>query len=85
MLVRHECDNPPCCNPRHLLDGTAEDNSADMKARGRSKTRLTVTEIEAIRQAEGTQREIAQRFGVTRGYVGHLRRGVRRNERKDPR
>lgn len=35
-LVRHSCDNPPCCNPAHLSLGTAQDNSNDCKSRGRT-------------------------------------------------
>jgi hypothetical protein len=35
LLVRHSCDNPPCCNPGHLLLGTIKDNSDDMMARKR--------------------------------------------------
>ncbi len=34
----HTCDNPPCCNPAHLFEGTAKDNSADARAKGRLST-----------------------------------------------
>lgn len=34
-MVRHICDNPPCCNPNHLLEGTAADNARDMISRNR--------------------------------------------------
>jgi hypothetical protein len=32
--VLHTCDNPPCCNPRHLVVGTNEDNAQDARAKG---------------------------------------------------
>lgn len=35
MVIRHKCDNPPCCNPDHLEVGTQADNLADMVSRGR--------------------------------------------------
>lgn len=31
----HDCDNPPCCNPRHLRLGTQRDNIADMHRKNR--------------------------------------------------
>lgn len=34
-VVMHSCDNRPCCNPGHLLDGTQAQNLADMVAKGR--------------------------------------------------
>jgi hypothetical protein len=34
-VVRHACDNPPCCNLDHLVLGTQTDNMADMNQRGR--------------------------------------------------
>lgn len=35
LLVLHSCDNPPCCNPKHLRLGTMKDNMEDKIARGR--------------------------------------------------
>lgn len=35
LWVLHRCDNPPCCNPRHLFEGTAYDNAHDMIDKGR--------------------------------------------------
>lgn len=32
----HWCDNQPCCNPRHLHDGTLAQNNLEMAERGRS-------------------------------------------------
>jgi hypothetical protein len=34
-LVLHRCDNPPCCNPKHLFLGSDADNAADRKTKGR--------------------------------------------------
>lgn len=40
LLVRHACDNPPCCNPEHLCLGTDSENLADAYQRGRRPLRL---------------------------------------------
>lgn len=34
-VVRHSCDNPPCCNPDHLLIGTQADNVEDARKQGK--------------------------------------------------
>jgi hypothetical protein len=83
--VRHTCDNPPCCNPRHLLKGSQADNIADCKSRGRSRghpPRLTDEEIDLIRQMPGPRRLIAERFAVSLNYISMLKNDPRIRVRK---
>lgn len=36
LLACHHCDNPPCCNPRHIFLGTTLDNVRDKIHKGRA-------------------------------------------------
>lgn len=40
-LACHSCDNPPCCNPKHLWWGTQKSNTADRHAKGRTSSQHT--------------------------------------------
>ena len=77
LHVLHKCDNPPCCNPKHLFLGTQGDNIRDMFAKGRkdsrgsanSNAKLTETQVKEIRSSyalgESNTYELAQKYGVS--------------------
>lgn len=72
MHVRHDCDNPKCVNPEHLLLGTHEDNMRDKSQRKRihgernPRTKLTWEDVRMIRSLypQFSQPEIAERYGL---------------------
>lgn len=89
----HSCDNPPCCNPRHLRWGTKADNASernqkrrhwlakDPKGQSGSKNpnaKLSLEEVQAIRVATGPQRLIAKKFGCAQTQVSRIKLGQRR-------
>lgn len=89
--VCHTCDNPPCVRPDHLFIGTKSDNAQDSVLKGRhTKTglpgerhpsaRLTDGDVVLIRELWATgkyrQRELAERFKVSRALIGYIVRRV---------
>ena len=82
VVVRHSCDNPPCCNPSHLLRGTELDNINDRQQRGRQargetsgNSKLTAEQVLLIRADTRDQRAIAADYGVSKSLVGAIKRG----------
>lgn len=82
---RHICDNPPCCNPTHIVPGTSKDNVADAVSRGRhahgassGTARLTEGDILVIRAMRGMdQRKLAAHLGISQQHVSDLQTGKR--------
>ena len=74
-LACHSCDNPPCCNPAHLFDGTNDENMKDMARKERCNRKLTGDEVRTIRAVQGrTQQNIADEYGICHTTVSKIRR-----------
>lgn len=85
-IILHSCDNPPCCNPKHLSAGTHADNIADAVAKGRKSSKgmsnpnhkLTEFQVQAIRglhDAGMTMRKLALMFDVSRRCISNIING----------
>lgn len=81
IVVRHKCDVRNCIEPTHLELGTYAENTADMIERGRHgrpAAKITQEDADDIRlyvSAGHTYQQAADRWGITRAYVGHIVRG----------
>jgi hypothetical protein len=77
--ILHDCDNPRCCNPRHLRVGTQSDNMRDAALKGRAgRGKLSagdVVEIKSLLVDGYTHAAIAGEFGVTTSMIGQIARG----------
>jgi len=78
LCVCHSCDNPTCCNPKHLWLGTSQENTADMVKKGRAAHNretaiLTEDDVLKIRKMNGTNSEISKIFGVARRTINAVK------------
>jgi hypothetical protein len=70
MQLDHLCKQRACVNPDHLEAVTHTEN-----VRRSSLTHLTTESVQEIREASGSQRQIARRFGISQGQVSRIRAG----------
>lgn len=77
----HGCNNPICCNPKHLRFDTRASNVADMCKAGRQRPgRFTDAQVITIREryANGaSQLNLARDYGVSNGLISSIVRGLR--------
>jgi hypothetical protein len=82
QVTRHSCDNGWCQNPKHLSQGTFQDNIDDRTRKERSNlnTKLTGTQVAKIKQHlyYGTkQKDIAAKFNVSEQLICDIKKGRR--------
>lgn len=81
--ILHYCDNPGCCNPRHLFLGNPAINSKDVCLKFRyGKRHIVLTPEQAILirnlKASGiTCAVLAREFGVSPSHISRLARGLK--------
>lgn len=83
--VLHRCDNPPCCNPKHLFVGTQQDNVNDMFLKNRNRpnkgekngrAKLSENDVIEIIEKYSTggfyQRDLADMYGVNQQSISDI-------------
>jgi hypothetical protein len=88
MIVMHLCDNPACCNPRHLVLGTDRDNVEDKIRKGReryasgedhgnSKTsEVDVIAMKKLYKSGFSIKYISDKFNMSHVQVGRIVHGT---------
>lgn len=75
QIIRHSCDNPPCCNPRHLVAGTHRDNAMDRARRLRGRRSVTPQIVKQIRNLfawKTPKVALAKRFKLHRHTITQI-------------
>ena len=85
LLIRHECDNPPCINPDHLETGTDADNARDKKTRGRGRglsgsdhwyaieiSDRKIHDIRCARELGRTYKQLSEDTGISKTTIARI-------------
>ncbi len=87
LYVLHKCNNPKCCNPKHLGLGTQKENMRQMIKDGRSYHiflfgersdyhKLTTEQVNEIREKYSlggyTQQQLGKEYHTTQTNIGHI-------------
>lgn len=86
LLVLHNCDNPPCCNPYHLFLGTNQENSDDKNSKNRGRWfsgeentnhKLSDAQVYEIRRRyaageNSSYNQLSKDFGVNKSHIWRI-------------
>jgi hypothetical protein len=88
MMACHSCHNRACCNPEHIREGTAKENTQDMLSAGREArpeltvclgekhglSKLTNEDVIEIRRLRGSVsvRQLARDYGVAPSQISSI-------------
>ncbi len=86
LHICHTCDNPPCCNPRHLFLGTNKENNQDAVRKrrhafgerngGAKLKEYEVKEIiELLKAKDVDEHKLAKQYGCSRGAINKISTG----------
>lgn len=77
LVIMHACDNPKCCNPNHLSEGSHQDNMNDRNNKNRQYSKLTADQVRLIRikydlYANTTIKSLAKEFNVSNDLISKI-------------
>lgn len=85
MEAAHDCNNPPCCNPRHVIESTHFDNCLYRDSLGRlhppigeknGNSKLTLDKVIEIRElysvGDRSYRSLGRQFSVSNVLVREI-------------